>query len=47
MIMTNKFDKTLVKCLNYLYFAASYDSLQESNNYYYENSESEDEQNEL
>jgi uncharacterized coiled-coil DUF342 family protein len=42
-----KLKRLLEKTLNFLVFAASYDSPHESNNYYSENSESEDEQNEL
>jgi len=40
-------DETSGKDSNYLAFTASYDSPHESNNYYSENIESEDEQNEL
>jgi hypothetical protein len=43
----DKIDETLGKDSDYLAFAASYDSPYESNNYYYENSELETEQNEL
>jgi len=44
---TNKIDETSEKDSNYFAFVASYDSPYESNNYYYENSELETEQNEL
>lgn len=40
-------DETLGKDSNYLAFDALYDSPHESNNYYFENSESQEEQNEL
>lgn len=40
---SDKIDETSRKDSNYLAFAASYDSSHESNNYYFENSESEDE----
>jgi hypothetical protein len=43
----DKIDETPGKDSNYLAFTASYDSSHESNNYYSENSESEDEQNEI
>jgi hypothetical protein len=44
---SDKIDETSGKDLNFLAFAGSYDSPHESNNYYSENNESEDEQNEL
>jgi hypothetical protein len=40
---SDKIDETSGKDSNYLAFAASYDSPHESNNYYFENNESEDE----
>jgi hypothetical protein len=43
---SDKIDETSRKDLNFLAFAASYDSPHEPNNNYFENSESEDEQNE-
>jgi hypothetical protein len=48
-IMSDDFDneETPGKNSNYLAFAASYDSSHESNDYYYENSKSEDEKNKL
>jgi hypothetical protein len=47
--MSDDFDneETPGKNSNYLAFAASYDSSHESNDYYYENSKSEDEKNKL
>jgi len=43
----DKIDETSGNDSNYLAFATSYDSHHESNNYYFENSESKDEQNDL